>query len=148
MSTLLITISRTELALTPLVLSGTNDANLIGVTSFTEPARVPDIEYAPTSNLYRDVPLSVSYRQGVLGFDVVTHKSATEQASQDLLDDLRDALGQFAYTTTTVINSASAKVWTCNTGAMSPIERTLVNLKHFNPVASVTIPCYPIPGSA
>lgn len=38
MITFLITISRTELALSPLVLSGSDDANPVGVVNYTEPA--------------------------------------------------------------------------------------------------------------
>jgi hypothetical protein len=147
-SSLTISIDRTSLSLTPLVLSAVDDANPLGIVNFTEPGRIARIRYAPPSDIFHgDSALAMTYQQALLAFDVVTDQAATEQASRDLLDDLRDALGQFPYTTTTIVNGATPQVWTCDPGSVAPIARTWFNLENLDPVASVTIPCYPIPGA-
>lgn len=146
MSTLTITLSRTALSLSSLVLTGRIDSNSLGIVNYVEPARQARIRYAPTSDLiHGDVALSSSWQQTFHQFDVVTHKSATEADSRTKLAELRAALGQFAYTATVVVNGAPAEAWACDTGSVGPIDRTLVNLRHFRPVASVQIPCYPLP---
>jgi hypothetical protein len=148
-STLLLTISRTELSLSPLVLSGSIDANPLGVRDFVEPARQARVKYAPDSAYqHGSVPLASSWQQSVLGWDVFTDQAATEAASRTLLDSLWAALGQFSFTVTDVVDGAPARIWTCATGSMVPIgPRTLMDLEHHHPVWAVTIPCHPIPGA-
>lgn len=144
MSTLLITISRDG---ADLVLSGSDDANEIGVTNFAEPAQVARIEYAPGSRLFAgDQALSATLAHTLLTFTLVTDKASTETESQSLLDDVRAAVGQFSYTVTVEINDAPAKTWQCDTGSVAPLgARTLLDLEHHNPEWSVSIPCNPVP---
>ncbi len=146
MSTLLISINRTSLALAPLVLSGSDDANPIGITDYTEPAMQPRVTYAPDS-AYEDgsTPLAVSWQQVPLAFDVSTTNAATEAASRLLIAELRQAISQFSFTVTVVVDGAPAETWTCHAGAIQPVgSRTFANLARHNPEWSVTIPAHPI----
>ncbi len=147
MSTLTISLTRTELpgSLTPLVLSAVVDANALGIANYTEPPMQARIRYAPSSDdQHGDVPLSSTYQQTFLQFDVVTDLATTEAASRTLLASLRAALSQFAYTATVVINGSPAETWACNTGSIAAIPRTYMNLEGVDPVASVQIPCHPV----
>lgn len=144
MSTLTITISRDG---ADLVLSGTIDANALGVTNYQEPPRQARVEYAPDSRyVHGSEALSATYQQSFLSFDVVTDQAATEAASRTSLAELLAAIGQFSYTVTVVVDGAPAETWACDTGSMVPVgNRTLMDLEHHNPVWSVQIPCKPIP---
>lgn len=144
MSTLTITISRDG---DDLVLSGTDDENPIGVTNYQEPPRQARIEYAPSSRyVHGDEALSTTYQQTFLSFDVVTDQETTEAESRELLAELWEAIGQFSYTATVVVDGAPAETWACDTGSMTPVgNRTLLDLEHHNPLWSVRLPCKPLP---
>lgn len=150
MSTLTITISRTELSLSPLVLSGSDDANPIGVANFVEPARQARVKWAPSSDdVHGDVALSSSFQQAIIGFEAFTDQAASEAASRLLLDALWAALSQFAFTVTDVVDGAPGRVWSCNTGSMVPTgPRSYLDMQGHNAVWSVSIPCHPIPTGA
>lgn len=145
MSTLLISIDRTGLSRAPLVLSGSNDANPLGISNYTEPAVLPRITYMPDS-AYEDgsTPLAVSWQETILGFDVVTAGAATEAASRTLVAELRQAISQFSFDVIVTVDGAPAETWACHTGALQAAGRTYVNLRYHNPVWSVTIPAHPI----
>jgi hypothetical protein len=148
-STLLISIGRVSLpgSPSPLVLSGSDDANEIGVVAYAEPAIQSRVGYAPDSAwIHGSQALSSSYQQTILGFDVVTDKAASEAASRALIGDLREAISQFAFTVTVTVDGATPEIWSCNAGSIIANEaRTYPNIGNSNPVWSVTIPCYPIP---
>lgn len=147
MSTFTITMTRTELSLADLVLSGADDANPVGVTNYQEPARIARIRYAPSSDLIEgDVALSGTYHQTDLGFDVVTDLAASEAASRTLLAEVRAAIGQFSFTTTVVVDGAPSEAWACDMGSMSPEgPRSFADLENHDPVWSVAIPVHPTP---
>lgn len=145
MSTLHITIDRTSLGLAPLVLSGSDDANPIGITDYVEPALLPRATFAPDS-AYEDgsTQLAVSWQQTILGFEVSTTEAATEAASRLLIAELRQAISQFSFAVDVTVDSAPTETWTCNTGSMQPVgSRTFANLANHNPEWSVTIPAHP-----
>jgi hypothetical protein len=143
---LLITIS----GATPLVLSGSDDANPIGVTNYSDPAMQSRVRYAPTSEfVHGEQPLGWTLQQTILGFDIVTDLAGSEAASRSLIADVRAAITQFAFTVTVAVEDAPAEVWSCNPGSMSLTNpRSYYDLRDHNPVWSVTIPCYPIPAGA
>lgn len=146
MSTLLISIDRTSLALAALVLSGSNDANPIGITDYAEPAMLPRVTYAPDS-AYEDgsMPLAVSWQQTILGFEVSTTEAASEAASRLLIAELVRAVSQFSFTVTVTVDGAPAETWTCHAGSVQPAgSRTFADLLRHNPVWSVTIPAHPL----
>jgi len=147
MSTLLISIDRTSLALEPLVLSGTDDDNPIGVTNYTEPVIQPRMTYAPDS-AYEDDPLPLArvWQQTALLFDISTTDAATEAASRTLVAEVRQAIGQFPlFLVTVTVDDAPAETWTCHAGTIQPVGgRTTSDLEHHDPEWSVTIPAHPI----
>lgn len=146
MSTLTISISRTSLALAPLVLSAADDANPLGITDYTEPAVLPRVTFAPDSAYENDsLQLAVAWQQTILGFEVTTDLAATEAASRLLIAELRQAVSQFSFTVTVTVDGAPAETWTCHTGSVVPVSsRTFSDLENHDPEWSVTIPAHPI----
>lgn len=143
--TLTITISRTSLSLSPLVLSGTYDSNALGVTNYQPPAEVPRYGWAPDSaDVNGSELISVALEQANLSFDVVTDQATTATVSQSLRDQVRAAVGQFSFTVTTQVDGAPAEVWSASRGQFSPAPRTYEDMANHNPTYSVTIPVYPI----
>lgn len=149
MATLLISIDRSGMAgaPAPLVLSGSDDANPLGVTNYAEPPRQARVTYYPDS---RDAAGSkaqaATWQQSILAFDVMTDQAADEAASRTLLQDLQAAIGQFAYTVTVTVGNAPAQVWKADMGSMAPTgSRTVDDLDDADPEWTVTIPVYPIP---
>lgn len=145
--TLLITIGRTSLGKAPLVLSGTDDANPIGVTGYTEPAESARVLYAPDSpHENGSTPLAVAWEQTIVGFDVSTTDAATESAMRALIAELREALRQFTFPVTVQVGDAPAETWTCHPGSVTPAGgRTTVDLENHDPIWSVVIPAQPFP---
>lgn len=144
---LLISIDRTLLGLPPLVLSGIDDANLLGVADYREPERVARVTYAPTSrHEHGDMPLAMSLAQSVLGFDVFP-TAATESAARALHTELSNAITQgLEFPVTVTVGDAPAETWTCNPGFIAyPNGRTFVDLRDHNAIWSVSLPCYPVP---
>lgn len=147
MSTLTITIDRTLLSLSPLVLSGADDANVLGVQRYSEPAVQWRVGYAPDSaHIHGSVPLSGAYQQALLNFEVVTDNAASEAQSRTQLTELREALAQFRFDVTVVVDGAPSETWACHLGSMAPLgPRSSIDLRDSNPVWAVAIPCHPVP---
>lgn len=145
MSTFTITIDRTSLALEPLVLHG-DSAGEVGVVSYTEPAMQARITYAPDSpHMAGSVPLAATWQQTVLGFDFVTDRAATEAESRAQVAEILQAIGQFRYDTTVVVDGATPETWRCDMGSMVPAgPRGLTDLQNHNPVWQASLPCNPI----
>lgn len=144
MSTLTISIDRTALALAPLLLSAADDGTTLGIADYTEPALQWRIGYAPDSaHQHGSVALSAAYQQSMLNFSVGTDQVASEAAARAAITELRTALSQFAYTVTVTTNGV-AETWTCDPGSIGAASRTFENLKTFNTVYPVSIPCHPV----
>ena len=142
---LTISIDRTALSLSPLVLVAENATDL-GLTDYAEPALLPRVSYAPTSDFqHGDVPLGWGWQQTLLNFSFLTIAD-TEAESRALVDAVRNAITQgLEYEVTVTASDAAAEVWTCNPGSLTPAgARTLVNMRHVRPVWSVSLPCYPV----
>lgn len=149
MSTLTISIDRTSLALAPLVMSAADDETPLGITDYQEPAIQPRITYAPDSAYVSGSrPLARVWQQSILGWEVVTDHAESEDESRDLIAELMQAVSQFAFTTTVVVDGAPPETWTCHTGTLTPTgSRTLSNLENHDPTWSVTIPVHPVRAS-
>lgn len=143
--TLTVTISRTSLSLSPLVLSAQIDGTTLGIVNYQPPATQWRIGYAPDSvDVHGSEPVSAAYQQAVLGFDWVRDNGATETQVQSSRKEVEAALAQFSYTVTTQVSGAPAEVWSANPGSQVPTARTYSNLTYRNPVYAVSIPVYPV----
>jgi hypothetical protein len=146
--TLTVTIDRTSLSLSPLVLSGSDDANDLGITAFQRPGRLARIKYMPDSDdVHGSEAVSMAWQQAVLGFTWVSDRAEDEADVQAARQELEAALGQFSYTVTTQEGDAAAETWQADPGSMQLAAggRTTSDLEWHNPQWSVTIPVYPIP---
>ena len=147
MSTFTISIDRTSLSLSALVLKGHDDGSLaLGVTNYSEPAMQARVQYAPSSGyLHGEQPLGWSWQETMLNFGVVTFNQASESASRALLAELRAAITQFSYVTTVTVDDADPEGWLCRPGSLSPAGgRSHIDLTHHNPEWAVAIPCHPV----
>lgn len=146
--TLLITIDRTSLSLSPLVLSGSEDGNDLGVTSYQAPALQARIGYAPDSaNIDGSEAISAAWQQSLMSFNYVADRAADETESRASYAEVVAALAQFEYLVTTVENGAPAQIWTANRGSIAPPQRSYGDMVSGQPVYAITIPVYPIPGA-
>lgn len=145
-ATLSISIART--AGGPLALQG-HDSTTSGlvISAYREPARQQRIHYAPQSvYIPGEQPLAATWQQTMLAFEVFAQKPASESQARTWHAELLAAVTQWSFLTTVTVDGATPEVWTCHPGSVEPRgDRSLVDLKHNNPVWSVAIPCYPIP---
>lgn len=142
-----ITLSRTLLSLSPLVLSFVDDLNAIGVTNLQEPGYQTRVGYLPSVDLeHGEVPTGWSYQQALWNFDIVTDQALSEAESRSLLAEVRAAIVQSTFTLTYAVGETSGGLWTCHPGSMVPAgPRTMIDIRDHDPIWSVAIPCYPIP---
>jgi hypothetical protein len=144
MPTLTISLDRTSLSLSPLVLSGVTDTNVWGILpGFQLPGQVPRVTYAESPFVHGAVAVGSTYQQAVLGFSVFP-RVADAAALSTAVAGLRAALGQFAYTATVAWNGDTS-TWECDPGSLTPQPVDLPELRANAPVYEVSIPCYPIP---
>lgn len=146
MTSLTISIDRTALDLDPLVLSGVDDANPLGITDYREPAMQSRIAFAPSSDYEPgDIPLAATWQQTVLAFAVAPRVS-TEAEARALIAELVAAVSQgLTYLVTVTVDSAAPEVWTCNPGSVEPVGgRTFADLNKHDPEWAVSLPCHPI----
>lgn len=145
-ASLTITISRTALSLPDLVFSGTDDANVLGIASYQQPALQPRFAMMPDSaDVHGDEPFAWAYQQAVLGFDWFRAAGSTETEVQASRIEVATALAQFSFLVTTQVSGAPAEAWSARPGAQVPSARTYSDLTYANPVFAVSIPVYPIP---
>lgn len=138
-------IDRTSLSQAPLFIASDRSTDLV-LTSYTEPALVSDITYAPSS-LYRhgETPLAWKYAQTGLAFVVGAPDPESEAAARAAVAELAEALTQFAYAITETIDDA-IRTWQCLPGSITPMgPRTYRNLRDHRPQWQITVPAYPIP---
>lgn len=145
-STLTISIDRTSMSLSPLLLTGhDNPARLLSVSGYREPAMQARINYAPTGDSHGDIPLGWSYQQSLIGFNVFDELGDTEADARAAIAELSAALGRLTYTVTITVGDADPETWTCNPGSIAPADdRTTTDLQTHANVWAVTIPAYPI----
>lgn len=145
--TLTITISQSG---DDLVLSGSVDSNELGVTRYSPPALQQRLVYMPDSaSVHGSEATSAAWQQALLSFDWVPDRAADEGDVAASYADVVAAIGQFEFTVTTQVSDAAAEVWSANAGSivLAGGSRDYADLAHKNPVYTVTIPVYPLPGA-
>lgn len=143
---LLISIDRTALSLSPLVCSGTNDGSPFGITDYAEPAMQARVSYLPDSRwAHGSQPNAWSWQQTILPFSVIANAS-TETAARAAIAELRAAVTQgLSFLVTVTVSDAAPEVWTCNPGSVTPAgSRTFSDLRHVDNEWAVSIPAYPV----
>lgn len=132
----------------PLVFSGLLDSNQLGITEYEEPAMLPIVSYAtPHDGRHGDPdPLSWRYAQTFLAWKFVTDLATTEQASRNLIADVRAAIAQaLEFSVTVTVSGATAEVWTCNPGSLTPAgARARIDMTDPRPEWAVSLPAYPV----
>jgi hypothetical protein len=107
------------------------------LTSAPDSVNVHGTEYVAAVKEQTSLPLKVMVQ------------AASSAALDTAVTALEDALSQFTYPTTVAVDGVS-KVWSCAPAAYSPtsglVDASMV-AQHFD-VYTITIPVYPIPGSA
>lgn len=150
MTALTITIDRTGLALSDLVLSGLLDANPYGIVAYSPPALQARLIALPDSaSVHGTEYVGGGWQQSLLGFSWVPDQAEDAGDAQAAYREVAAAIGQFSFVVTTQVGSAAAEVWDASMGniALAAGSRDFTDLEHSNPVYSVTIPVYPIPGA-
>lgn len=147
---LVLTIDRTSLSLSPLVMSASrSDATDLGIVSFREPAMQARLTLAPESRLIAgDQMTGSTLQQTLLSFQLMPLEAASESEVRTVIEELQAAVcRQASFTVTDAISGAPERTWSCNSGSVIPdSDRSLVDLTHHVPVWSVSIPAYPIWG--
>lgn len=153
MSEVSISIDRTALSLGPLELFGSLATNpAFGIVRYfapTDQARVKTMP--PSDDIHGNEAIAGSWDQAVLGFDWTPVGAADWAAVKAAKAEMRAAIGQFEFLVTTIEDGAPAEVWSANMGSMLPFGSdglTRIDLKSDMPVFAVTIPVYPIAGTA
>lgn len=145
---LTVTIDRTGLSLSPLVLSGTDDSTDLGVVNFTRPGEQMRLSQMPDSMATHGTEFTgASLQQGILSFDYVIDRADDEADVQTFRRAVSAAVQQFSFAVTTQEGNAAAEVWSANAGSVAPLSRVYTDLANNNPVLNVSIPVYPIPGA-
>lgn len=145
---LTITIDRTGLSLSPLVLSGVDDDHDYGITAYQPPALQARVGYMPDSgDIDGSEAISSSWQQSLLGFSFVPDHADDETDVQASYAEVAAAVGQFSFTVTTQVSGAPAQVWSADRGsiALAAGSRSYLDLTAVPPVYSITIPVYPVP---
>lgn len=103
-------------------------------------------QYAPTGDGDGEMPLSWSWQQSILGFNVVKNDAATEAAMRLKIAELVTAVGRLSFEITVTVGDAPAETWTAEgAGSVVPVGgRTYTDMRHHDPVWSVAIPVHPI----
>lgn len=141
-----IAISRGSMSLPALVIKNDRTTPL-GITRWREPAMMPRVTRSPASAWIPGdgVPLSSTWEETVLDFDVKPVSPASEAAARTLVAELVQALARLTYDVTHTVADAAPEVWSCRHGSVVPIgDRGYVDMKRHDPVWRVNIPAYPI----
>lgn len=134
----------------PLTYSAADDDIPLGIVSYQAPAHVNLVVYAPdTGSVAGSEATGASLQHALLQWDWMCDTAEDEADMQAAYTEACAAVDQFAYEVTTQVNGAPAQVWQADSGTVTPPARTFVDLDHPDAlVMSITIPVYPIPGSA
>lgn len=145
-TTLTISIDRTSMSLSPLILTGhAEPTRVMSVSDYVEPAMQPRITYAPTGDGHGDMPLGWSWQESLLNFSVFLETAASESAARAAVAKVVAAVSRLSYTTTVTVAGASPETWTCRPGSVVPAgDRTTSDLQSHANVWAVSIPVYPV----
>lgn len=144
-----ISIDRASMAgdLDPLVISGVSGETPLTVVSFTEPAKIAEIDWLPDMpEVSGSTPRAFRYAQAVMGFTVASYDAESETDSRALITELWAAIARLGFPIVLTVADAPDETWSCRPGSLAMGgARDWVDLAYSNPLWSVTIPCYPIP---
>lgn len=143
-----LSIDRSSLSLTPLVLDGARGGSDIALLSYREPAMQTRLSLAPQSRLiHGDQLLGWSWQQTLHQFQVATIGAASESVSRGLIAGLVAAISQTSFTLTVSPNGAPDEVWDCQPGSLVPdSDRGPIDLRRHEPTWTCSIPAYPVRG--
>lgn len=128
-----------------LVFSASPGVSALGIVSYEEPAMEVSVRYAADSDVHHgSVPLAIRWQQTALNFELMALKDATETQQRAAWAALTAKLLQIDYETVVSVSDAPDETWACHGGSVSSGGRTLVNMKYYGPIRSVSIPCYPL----
>lgn len=148
---ILITISRSTAAggPDPLILSGSDDENLLGITDFTPPGMNARIIYAPDSRYFDGAEdTAVAWNQALLAFSWFPDHADDEADVDSAYWEFVAAVAQRRYDVTTKISDGPELTWRAKRANVSPDPRSFSDLVNNNPGYAVTIPVHPIPTGA
>lgn len=147
--TLTVTIDRTNLGWTPLVLYS-DRAHLWGITKFRRPEKVARRTYMPdAAGVHGSELISASFDQSNLIATVVPFGAADEAAQQAARSELEDAITQLRFTVTTKLGGAPTETWRADFGDLTLSAsdgRDPDDVRKSRPAYILVIPCHPIPG--
>lgn len=134
----------------PLEFSGIDDSVALGIFGFQRPGLQMRITYAPDSNSrHGSTKRAAAYQQAILGWDWAADAAATETEVAAAYAEVAAAIAQFTYVVGTTVSDADEELWSADPGSMVPSPRTYEDLVDPGQVVyAVSIPVYPIPGSA
>jgi hypothetical protein len=146
MSTFTVSIDRTDLSLSALVIQGnTRQAGWNAMPGWQIPDFMPVVETASSPYLHGSVATGWRYQDGILSGDVFP-VVADAAALATAVAEMRAALGRLSYTVTTNVNG-DVSVWSAQPGSMTRSPLDAIKVGRNEPVWSLTIPVYPIPGA-
>lgn len=148
--TLVISIPRLLLpgSLDPLVFSGTQDENPLGISDFAEPPLTPRIVGVENdAPVHGSTPLRWSYQDTTLQW--ATYPDADDETDvQAFFAEIQAAITQgLRFPVHVTISDAPTKVWSCQPGTITPEARSRPNLANHDPSWTILLPCNPIPGT-
>jgi hypothetical protein len=147
-NTFTISIDRTSLSESPLVLSGTAGTTAaLGVSNYQEPGMLPRVSYAPQSDfVHGDLALGWTWQQTVLNFTVFATAAPTEQSNRDSITELVQAVTQFpSFEVTVTVDDSAPETFYCDPGSVTPLNsRTVYDVLLHNPEWAVSIPAFPV----
>lgn len=145
-----VSIDRTSLSLSPLVIVGPGDASttyLLTKNGLGRPGVTQRLTYMPDSPyIHGSELLAAAQEQSSLPLEIVV-QAATASALDAAVQALADAVFQFSYTVTVTPASGVSKTWACDPAALAPSSGGEIDAAwlQFVDVLKVTIPVYPIP---
>lgn len=148
-TTATVSISRTALALTALVIADDGaEPYSLTATGLGRPEITPRNTYAPDSRYINGSELvAVTREQSALPLEVLVQADSAVTL-HNAIAALDDAIWQFTYTVTITVGGV-AQVWTCSPGVLNTVSGT-VDHGHADQhmaVVALALPCHPIPGA-
>lgn len=143
-----VSIDRTSLALSALVISDAGATYLLTDKGLGRPATTRRNTYAPESpDMHGSLLLNSVKEQSALPLEVIV-QADTAADLDAAIQALFDALDQFTYNTTVTVDGV-AKVWASSPAAYGASDGYVDHSRvaQFFDVLAITIPVYPIPGA-
>ena len=139
-----LSIDRTSLSLTPLVLSGVDDASVWGVLAgWQMPGKDAVVIRASSPLTHGSTPTHWKWQDAVMSGEVAAQAASTG-ALAAAIADLEAAIGRLEYDVEVTRNGVPWGTWRCGPGSLTPSPLDYVNLRDDQQAFSLTIPCFPV----